>query len=94
MFWRPHSRDRAQGNGTMYANAGLEATTINVAGTGTISTLTVNNGVTCTRVPLPQFLTNAGAEIDILRASAGPLAPGRTPQVAATLHVRKLSTKY
>ena len=39
------------GNGTMYANNGLEATAINVAGVGTISSLTVNNDVACARAP-------------------------------------------
>ena len=39
------------GNGIMYANSGLGATATNVAGVGTISSLTVNNDVTCANAP-------------------------------------------
>ena len=35
------------GNGTLYANGGLEATTMTVAGVGSVSTLNVNNDITC-----------------------------------------------
>ena len=33
------------GNGTLYANGGLGATTMTVAGVGTVSTLNVNNDI-------------------------------------------------
>ena len=35
------------GNGTLYANSGLETTTLTVAGVGTIGSLTVNQGIAC-----------------------------------------------
>ena len=42
----------------MYANSGVEATTINVAGVGTISSLTVNNDVTCARATSTSIVAN------------------------------------
>ena len=42
----------------MYANAGLEATAINVAGVGTISTLTVNNDITCAHATSTSIVAN------------------------------------
>ena len=46
------------GNGIMYANSGFEATTINVAGVGTISSLTVNADVTCARATRTSIVAN------------------------------------
>ena len=58
--------------GIMYANSGLEATTINVAGVGTISTLNVTNGVACQTV-----VVNGGddSKIDFSTAD-GATTPG------------------
>ena len=44
----------------MYANAGLEATAINVAGVGTISTLNVNNDITCNHATTTNIIANQG----------------------------------
>ena len=46
------------GNGTLYANGGLEATTMTVAGVGTVSTLNVNNDVTCNHATSTSFIAN------------------------------------
>ena len=56
MFWRP--RVGIGGNGTLYANNGIEATAINVAGVGTISTLTVNNDITCAHATNTNIIAN------------------------------------
>ena len=62
------------GNGTVYANNGIEATAINVAGIANISTLNVTNGVTCQTV-----VVNGGddSQIDFSTAD-GAVVPGAT----------------
>ena len=42
----------------MYANSGLETTAINVAGVVTISTLTLNNGITCAHATSTSIVAN------------------------------------
>ena len=62
------------GVGTLYANGGLEATTMTVAGVGTISTLNVTNGVTCQTV-----VVNGGDDNQIDFSTAdGASSPGAT----------------
>ena len=60
--------------GIMYANSGLEATTINCAGVATTDALTVNQGVACGRV-----VVNGGddSQIDFSTAD-GATNPGAT----------------
>ena len=62
------------GVGTLYANGGLETTTMTVAGVGTISTLNVTNGVTCQTV-----VVNGGDDTQIDFSTAdGASSPGAT----------------
>ena len=46
------------GVGTLYANGGLETTTMTVAGVGTISTLNVNNDITCNHATSTSIIAN------------------------------------
>ena len=46
------------GVGTLYANGGLETTTMTVAGVGTISTLNANNGIACNNATNTSIIAN------------------------------------
>ena len=46
------------GVGTLYANGSLETTTMTVVGVGTISTLNVNNDITCNRSTSTSIIAN------------------------------------
>ena len=55
------------GVGTLYANGGIEATTINCAGATTVDALTVTQDVTCTHVTT----TNILAEQNLMLTQVG-----------------------
>ena len=46
------------GNGTLYANGGLEGTTMTIAGVGNVSTLNVNNDIACNHATSTSIIAN------------------------------------